>query len=160
MFEKYNKWWILFVSSLQMNLDARRSQTCSSGILADTIKTFLGQFLQPPSYNIWHITWRAALFSTSSDPVLHIWPNIFGPYLAENYQLTGELLKNKQAHISDHWEGLKRRLSSKQTNFKFPTLECKKLFESPSTHHHTDNLPPQFVRLRNYFFQKVIFRNT
>ena len=45
-----------------------------------------------------------ALFSTSADPVLHIWPNIFGPYLAENYQVTGKVLKNKQAHISEHRE--------------------------------------------------------
>ena len=53
---------------------------CSRGILADTIKTFLGQFLQPPSYNIWHITWPPysahpqTLFCTFGPIYLvHIW---------------------------------------------------------------------------------------
>ena len=35
----------------------------------------------------------------------------FSPYLAENYQLTGKVSKNKQANISHNLEGIRWRLS-------------------------------------------------
>ena len=128
-------------SSWQMKLcneELKRQQRCSCGHSCWHYQNFLGQFLLP-SYNIWHIIRPYSAHPHSADPVLHIRPNIFSPYLAENYQLTGKVLKNKQAHISDHREReFRGRLSSKQTNFKFLNGKCKKLFESllKLTQHH------------------------